>query len=95
MYHISSLPESTEAPLDNSIHDLAIPDKVQEAFFCIIICAHYHDKVHEAVIHPGGGDAVEHLDVHKVEVLGAASVVQVKPDYVDMVKTTNDAMECC
>ena len=53
------------------------------------------DKVHEAVIHPGGGDAVEHLDVHKVEVLGAASVVQVKPDYVDMVKTTNDAMECC
>jgi len=55
----NSLPESTEAPLDNSIHDLAIPD-----------------KVHEAVIHPGGGDAVEHLDVHKVEVLGAASVVQ-------------------
>jgi len=34
------------------------------------------DKVHEAVIHPGGGDAKEHLDVHKVEVLGAASVVQ-------------------
>ena len=53
------------------------------------------DKVHEAVIHPGGGDAVEHLDVHKVEVLGAASVVQVKPDYVDMVKNTNDAMEYC
>ena len=48
------------------------------------------DKVHEAVIHPGGGDAVEHLDVHKVEVLGAASVVQVKPDYMD--KNTNNGM---
>ena len=48
------------------------------------------DKVHEAVIHPGGGDAVEHLDVHKVEVLGAASVVQVKPDYMD--KNTNKGM---
>jgi len=47
------------APLDNSIHDLSIPD-----------------VKHEPVIHPGGGDAVEHLDVHKVEVLGAASVVQ-------------------
>ena len=50
------------------------------------------DKVHEAVIHPGGGDAVEHLDVHKVEVLGAASVVQVKPDYVDMVMNTDNGM---
>ena len=37
------------APLDNSIHDLSIPD-----------------VKHEPVIHPGGGDAVEHLDVHKV-----------------------------
>jgi len=54
------LPENTVAPiLDNSIHDLSIPD-----------------VTHEPVIHPGGGDAVEHLDVHKVEVLGAASVVQ-------------------
>merc|ERR1719481_398315 len=34
------------------------------------------DKVHEVVIHPGGGDTKEHLDVHKVEILGAASVVQ-------------------
>ena len=50
------------------------------------------DKVHEAVIHPGGGDAVEHLDVHKVEVLGAASVVQVKSDYVDMVKNADKSM---
>ena len=65
-------------------------------FFCFLLFdLTLPDKVHEAVIHPGGGDAVEHLDVHKVEVLGAASVVQVKPDYVDMVKTTNDAMECC
>ena len=64
--------------------------------FCFLFCVlTIPDKVHEAVIHPGGGDAVEHLDVHKVEVLGAASVVQVKPDYVDMVKNTNDAMECC
>ena len=38
------------APLDNSIHDLSIPD-----------------VKHEPVIHPGGGDAVEHLDVHKVK----------------------------
>jgi len=55
------LPQNpSPAPLDNSIHDLSIPD-----------------KIHETVIHPGGGDAVEHLDVHKVEVLGAASVVWV------------------
>ena len=45
------LPENTVAPiLDNSIHDLSIPD-----------------VTHEPVIHPGGGDAVEHLDVHKVK----------------------------
>lgn len=56
---LAPLPENPVAPLDNSIHDLSIPD-----------------VTHEPVIHPGGGDAVEHLDVHKVEVLGAASVVQ-------------------
>lgn len=56
---LAPLPQNTVAPLDNSIHDLSIPD-----------------VTHEPVIHPGGGDAVEHLDVHKVEVLGAASVVQ-------------------
>ena len=95
MYH--SLSESTEAPLDNSIHDLAIPDKVHEAFFVFLVVfllfdLTIPDKVHEAVIHPGGGDAVEHLDVHKVEVLGAASVVQVKSDYVDMVKNADKSM---
>ena len=46
----NSLPESTEAPLDNSIHDLAIPDKVHEAIFCFLLLfvLTIPDKVHEA-----------------------------------------------
>ena len=70
-----TLSEPLPDPSDNSIHDLSVAD-----------------KPHEAVIHPGGGDLDgaptlhghhgvvkqgEHLDVHNLEVLGAASVVQV------------------
>ena len=34
---------------------------------------HFHNLAEEPVIHPGGS---ENIDIHKVEVLGAASVVQ-------------------
>ena len=43
------------------------------------------DVKHEPVIHPGGGDAKEHLDVHLVEVLGAQSVVQVSSPFIIMI----------
>lgn len=60
--HVIPLPEVTvEHPKGG--HNPHVPN----------ILAHENDISHEAVIHPGGS---KDIDVHKVEVLGAASVVQ-------------------